>query len=115
MRFGICIKGYWKDDFFDVELPDVWRHTSGEHISGFTEDYFDFDEDHIVDFLLERPYKCGVYLPNSIISKMLDKAKPTDEYIIETCEWLARYSPSLKEKIQNKKFSDCSKNQRVTE
>ena len=50
MKLGICIKGYWKDELFDVDLPDAWRHNGSQHVSGFTEDYFDFDEDHIINY-----------------------------------------------------------------
>ena len=92
MKLGICIKGYWKDELFDVDLPrGCWTHCSIEPVSGFTEDYFDFDEDHIVDFLLEHPYKCSTYLPKSVILKLLDKVDPSNEYFIDTLKWLMRY------------------------
>ncbi len=93
MRLGICIKGAWKDELFDVELPGrgAWTHCSVQFVSGFTEDYFDFDEDHIVNFLLEHPYECGTYLPESIITKLLDKVDPSDEYFVDTLKWLMRY------------------------
>ena len=93
MRLGICIKGVWKDELFDVELPGrgAWTHCSSQFVYGFTEDYFDFDEDNIVKFLLEHPYKYGTYLPPSIIEKLLDKVDPSDEYFVNTLKWLIRY------------------------
>lgn len=80
MKFGICIKGYWKDELFDVELPrGAWRHSSVECIVGFTEDYFDFNEDHIVDWLLAHKYSWGTYLSESICIKLKEKINPNDK------------------------------------
>ena len=47
MRLGLCIRGFFKGDLFDVDLPGrgCWTHCSVEHISGFKEEDFDFDED----------------------------------------------------------------------
>ena len=93
MRLGLCIKGAWKGELFDVDLPGrgCWTHCSVEHISGFTEDYFDFNEDHIVDHLLEHHYQCGTYLPKSIILKLMDKVNPSDDWFIDQLNWLMRY------------------------
>lgn len=92
MKLGICIKGYWKDTLFDVDLPrGAWTHCSVEYVSGFTEDYFDFDEDHIVDYLLEHRYSWGIYLPESVCLKLKEKIDPSDKWLNDNLNWFMRY------------------------
>ena len=92
MRLGICIKGFFKGDLFDVDLPGrgCWTHSSVEHILGFTEEDFDFDEDHLVDWLLEHRYSCGTYLPESICIKLKERIDPNDEWVNRNLNWLIK-------------------------
>ena len=93
MRLGICINGHFKGELFDVELPGrgVWTHCSDEHIGGFKEEDFDFDEDHLVDWLLDHRYSWGTYLPDSICNKLKEKIDPNDEWLNRKLNWLMRY------------------------
>lgn len=90
MKLGICIKGYWKDELFDVNLPDAWRHNGLQHVSGFTEDYFDFDEDHIIDYLIKHPYSWGTCLMPEICEKLKERIDPNDDYMNDMLEWHMR-------------------------
>ena len=90
MKLGICIKGYWKDELFDVDLPDAWRHNGSQHVSGFTEDYFDFDEDHIIDYLVKHPYKWGTCLMPDICRKLKERIDPNDNYMNDMLKWHMR-------------------------
>ena len=92
MKLGICIKGYWKDTLFDVDLPrGAWTHCSVQYVSGFTEDYFDFDEDHIVDYLLEHRYSWGTDLPDNVMLKLKDKIDPSDKWLNDQLDWHMRH------------------------
>lgn len=92
MRLGICIKGYWKDELFDVDLPrGCWTHCSVEYISGFKEEDFDFDEDHLVDWLLEHRYSWGTYLPESICIKLKERIDSNDEWLNGLLNWFINY------------------------
>lgn len=90
MRLGICIKGYYTGILFDVELPGcgAWNHCSNEYIVGFDEEDFDFDEEHIIKYLLEHKYSWGIYLPENILIKLRDKIDRNDEYLIYRFNWL---------------------------
>ena len=92
MKLGICINGYYKGQLFDVELPrGAWIHSSVEHISGFKEEDFDFDENHLVDYLLEHRHSWGIYLPESICKKLEKKINPNDEWLNRKLNWIIRY------------------------
>ena len=90
MRLGICIKGFWNDDLFDIELlgRGCWKHSSCEYISGLTEDYFDFNEDHIADWLIKHPYSWGIYLPETILLKLYDKIDRNNEWVVKNYNWI---------------------------
>ena len=92
MRLGICIHPdkYYNNELFDVELPGrgSWTHCSVQHCSWLTEEDFDFDEDHIVDYLLEHRYSWGTYLPEEILIKLRDKIDRNDEWLISEFNWL---------------------------
>ena len=92
MRLGICIKGYYTGTLFDVELPGrgAWNHCSDEHIGGFDEEDFDFDENHIIEYLLEHKYSWGIYLPENILIKLRDKIDRNDEWLVSEFNWLVR-------------------------
>ena len=92
MRLGICIKGAWTDELFDVELPGrgAWTHCSVQFVYGFTEDYFDFDEDHIIDYLIKHPYKWGTCLMPEICKKLKECIDPNDDIMNDMLEWHMR-------------------------
>ena len=97
IKLGICKMGYFKGELFDVEVPGdkAWKHSSGECISGYNvEEDFDFDEDHLVDFLIENKYSWGIDLPKSICKKLKEKedslsewSKHNLDYLIKTCSY----------------------------
>ena len=89
-KLGICIKGYYKNDLFDVDLPYAWRHNGLQYVSGFTEDYFDFDEDHIIDYLIKHPYSWGTCLMPEICEKLKERIDPNDDYMNDMLEWHMR-------------------------
>ena len=77
-------------NFFDVELPGrgSWTHCSVQYCSLLTEEDFDFDEDHIVDYLLEHRHSCGTYLPENILIKLRDKIDRKNEWPVSNFNWL---------------------------
>lgn len=80
---GICQRGVFKGDLFDVQpgRDGAWMHYSSEHITGLKEEDFDFDYEHVADELIKHGY-LGIWVPNEVLEKVIERV-PKDNVWLE--------------------------------
>lgn len=77
---GICKRGYYKGELFEVQpgRDVVWFYYGSGSIYGFNLDDFDFNENNIIEHIINKNRLGTSYTPTEILIKLI-KQIPNDK------------------------------------